>query len=88
MFLLCLQASCYVITILFYCRFKCPCPPAERHLKRLKIALHNPVHAVFIKESYVLVLQNHRIPNCQNATALAAATFRESTPWDMGIRTV
>ena len=26
--------------------------------------------------------------NCQNATALAAATLRESTPWDMGIMTV
>ena len=25
--------------------------------------------------------------NSQNATALAAATFRESTPWAMGIRT-
>ena len=24
----------------------------------------------------------------QNATALAAATFRESTPWNMGIITV
>lgn len=27
-------------------------------------------------------------PSCQKATALAAATFKESTPWDMGIRTV
>ena len=27
-------------------------------------------------------------PNCQKATALAAATFNESTPWDMGIFTV
>ena len=27
-------------------------------------------------------------PSCQKATALAAATFRESTPWDMGIMTV
>ena len=27
-------------------------------------------------------------PNCQKATALAAATFKESTPWDMGIFTV
>ena len=27
-------------------------------------------------------------PSCQNATALAAATFSESTPWDMGILTV
>ncbi len=26
--------------------------------------------------------------NSQNATALAAATFRESTPWYMGIFTV
>lgn len=26
--------------------------------------------------------------SCQKATALAAATFRESTPWDMGILTV
>ena len=26
--------------------------------------------------------------SCQNATALAAATLRESTPWDMGIMTV
>ena len=26
--------------------------------------------------------------SCQNATALAAATLRESTPWDMGIITV
>ena len=25
--------------------------------------------------------------NCQKATAEAAATFRESTPWDMGMRT-
>lgn len=29
-----------------------------------------------------------RFPSCQNATALAAATFRESTPWDIGMRTV
>ena len=29
-----------------------------------------------------------RLPNCQKATALAAATLRESTPWDMGIITV
>jgi len=28
------------------------------------------------------------LPNCQKATALAAATFSESTPWDMGMRTV
>ena len=27
-------------------------------------------------------------PSCQNATALAAATFRESTPLAMGIRTL
>ena len=27
-------------------------------------------------------------PSCQKATALAAATLRESTPWDMGILTV
>ena len=27
-------------------------------------------------------------PSSQNATALAAATFRESTPWAMGIFTV
>jgi len=26
--------------------------------------------------------------SCQNATALAAATFSESTSWDMGMRTV
>ena len=26
--------------------------------------------------------------SCQKATALAAATLRESTPWDMGIFTV
>lgn len=30
----------------------------------------------------------YRTPSCQKATALAAATFRESTPWDMGMRTV
>ena len=29
-----------------------------------------------------------RLPSCQKATALAAATFKESTPWDMGIKTV
>lgn len=29
-----------------------------------------------------------REPSCQKATALAAATFRESTPLDMGMRTV
>ena len=27
-------------------------------------------------------------PSCQKATALAAATFKESTPWLMGMRTV
>ena len=27
-------------------------------------------------------------PSWKNATAEAAATFRESTPWDMGILTV
>jgi hypothetical protein len=30
----------------------------------------------------------YREQSCQKATALAAATLRESTPWDMGIRTV
>ncbi len=30
----------------------------------------------------------YRVPSCQNATALAAATFKESTPWDIGISTV
>ena len=30
----------------------------------------------------------YRARSCQKATALAAATFRESTPWDMGMRTV
>jgi hypothetical protein len=28
------------------------------------------------------------LSTCQNATALAAATLSESTPWDMGILTV
>lgn len=27
-------------------------------------------------------------PSAQKATALAAATFSESTPWDMGMQTV
>ena len=31
---------------------------------------------------------HHRGRNCQKATALAAATFRESTPWDMGMQAV
>ena len=31
---------------------------------------------------------DHRGRSCQKATALAAATFRESTSWDMGMRTV
>jgi hypothetical protein len=30
----------------------------------------------------------YRLPSCQQATALAAATFSESTPWDIGILTV
>ena len=30
----------------------------------------------------------YKRPSCQKATALAAATFRESTPWVMGMRTV
>lgn len=30
----------------------------------------------------------YRAPSCQKATALAAATFSESTPCDMGMRTV
>ena len=30
----------------------------------------------------------HRGRSCQKATALAAATFRESTPWDMGMQAV
>ena len=30
----------------------------------------------------------YKRPSCQKATALAAATLRESTPWDMGIFTV
>ncbi len=29
-----------------------------------------------------------RTRNCQKATALAAATLRESTPWAMGMRTM
>ena len=37
------------------------------------------------QENYVLF---QRRPSCQKATALAAATFSESTPWDMGIFTV
>ena len=51
------------------------------------------------KDKLVPICENHcqnktfqkvlpLFPNCQKATALAAATFRESTPWDMGIRTV
>ena len=33
--------------------------------------------------------ENHSLaPSSQKATALAAATLRESTPWDMGMRTV
>ena len=28
------------------------------------------------------------LPSCQKAMALAAATFKESTPWDMGMQTV
>ena len=31
---------------------------------------------------------SHRTRSSQKATALAAATFRESTPWAMGMRTV
>lgn len=34
------------------------------------------------------VSMNYRFPSCQKATALAAATFKESTPWDIGMRTV
>lgn len=30
----------------------------------------------------------HCLPSCQKAMALAAATFRESTPWLIGMRTV
>ena len=30
----------------------------------------------------------YKRPSCQKATALAAATLRESTPWDMGVFTV
>ena len=30
----------------------------------------------------------HRARSSQKATALAAATLRESTPWDMGMHTV
>ena len=30
----------------------------------------------------------YRTRSCQKATALAAATLRESTWWDMGMRTV
>lgn len=30
----------------------------------------------------------YKRPSCQKATALAAATLRESTPWDIGIFTV
>lgn len=30
----------------------------------------------------------YKRPSCQKATVLAAATLRESTPWDMGIFTV
>ena len=32
--------------------------------------------------------ETYKRPSCQKATALAAATLRESTPWDMGIFTV
>ena len=35
-----------------------------------------------------LLRNNHRARSSQKATALAAATFRESTPWAMGMRTV
>ena len=34
------------------------------------------------------LLERNQLHSCQNATALAAATFRLSTPWDMGIFTV
>ena len=37
---------------------------------------------------FVLFLHLQRLRSCQKATALAAATLRESTVWDMGMRTV
>lgn len=39
-------------------------------------------------ELWTLIFGDYRVRSSQKATALAAATFRESTPWDMGIFTV
>ena len=60
---------------------------------RRDLAAKYPIKIVRKKKIKPLICSIHNLsayrrPNCQNATALAAATFRESTPCDMGMRTV
>ena len=50
------------------------------------------ITAMLVAIVYCLIGRNpafgHCLPSCQKATALAAATFSESTPCDIGIFTV
>ena len=52
---------------------------------RGSLGLH---HTKSHTKSSPLCRTDHRARSCQKATAEAAATLRESTSWDMGIRTV
>ena len=45
-------------------------------------------HLFFVRSKYSLKKIYFLFLSSQNATALAAATLRESTPWNMGIMTV
>lgn len=59
-------------------------------LSKLKIAYPQKQTGAgeVITPAPVVVLMDYFFRSCQKATALAAATLRESTPWDMGMRTV
>ena len=69
----------------------------------LSADINDPGYSAHTKSSFVCSYTGSRLrfsapipgfhsqffrPSCQNATALAAATFRESTPCDIGIFTV
>ena len=61
---------------------------AERWLCALYFRKMKNVHSFPNRELWTLIFGAYCARSSQKATALAAATFRESTPWYMGIFTV
>ena len=58
--------------------------PSRQTCLHVVVYLANVHHRTNKRDDIYVYLE----PSCQNATALAAATFNESTPWDMGMQTL